>query len=60
LEVILESDIVQNTVIIKEFEVDIDTYDPTQLWNINHMYLVAFVRLDNDDIETATMTAILP
>lgn len=54
------ADIVQNTVIIKEFEVDIDTYDSAQLWNMNHMYLVAFVRLDNDDIESATMTALLP
>jgi len=50
----------QNTVIIKEFEIDIDDYDPTTIWVMNHMHLVAFIRLDNDDIETATMVDLIP
>lgn len=54
------SDIPANTVIIKEFEIDIDDYDTDNLWVMNHMYLVAFIRLDNDAIETATMTELIP
>ena len=49
-----------NTVIIKEFEIDIDDYDTDGIWIMNHMYIVAFIRLDNDDIETATMVEIIP
>ena len=54
------SDVTQNTVIIKEFKIDIDDYDTNKLWTMNHMYVVAFVRLDNDDIETATMAELIP
>tara|TARA_B110000459_G_scaffold30723_1_gene31426 strand:+ start:13368 stop:14231 length:864 start_codon:yes stop_codon:yes gene_type:complete len=54
------SDVTQNTVIIKEFKIDIDDYDTNNIWTINHMYVVAFVRLDNDDIETATMAKLIP
>lgn len=49
-----------NTVIIKEFEIDIDDFDTEEIWVMNHMYIVAFIRLDNDDIETATMVEIIP
>ncbi len=52
--------VAENTVIIKEFEIDIDDYDVDELWVMNHMYIVAFIRLDNDDIETATMTELIP
>ena len=51
----ISASIVPNTVVIKEFEIDIDDYDVNGIWNIEHMHLVAFVRLDNDEIETATM-----
>lgn len=54
------TDISANTVIIKEFEIDIDDYDSDEIWVMNHMYIVAFIRLDNDDIETATMVEIIP
>lgn len=54
------ADIIANTIIIKEFEVDVDDYDTQELWLMNHMHLVAFVRLDNDDIETATMVDLIP
>jgi hypothetical protein len=52
--------IVQNTVIIKEFEIDIDDYDTNAVWVMVHMHLVAFIRLDNDDIETAVMVDLIP
>lgn len=51
----ISNTIVSNTVIIKEFEIDIDDFDMDKLWNMEHMHLVAFIRLDNDEIETATM-----
>lgn len=47
--------ITPNTVIIKEFEIDIDDYNIDKTWNLEHMHLVAFIRLDNDEIETAAM-----
>lgn len=54
------ADIVENSVVIKEFEVDIDDYDVDGIWDMKHMYLVSFIRLDNDDIETATMAELIP
>lgn len=57
----LPTQIEANTVIIKEFEIDLDNegFDPNKNWNIEHMHLVAFVRLSNDEIETATMQNIV-
>ncbi|MCB0537800.1 MAG: Omp28-related outer membrane protein [Chitinophagales bacterium] len=57
----LPTSIEANTVIIKEFEIDLDNedFDPDKIWDINHMHLVAFVRLSNDDIETAIMKNIV-
>lgn len=54
------ANVIQNTVIIKEFEIDIDDYDSDAIWVMNHMHLVAFIRLDNDEIETATMVDLIP
>ncbi len=54
------ANILENTIVIKEFEIDIDEYDANDLWDMAHMYLVAFIRLDNDDIETATMVELIP
>lgn len=56
----LASAVEQNTVIIKEFEIDLDDFDSEIVWDMAHMYLVAFIRLDNDNIENATMVKILP
>lgn len=56
----LASAVEQNTVIIKEFEIDLDDFDSDKIWDMSHMYLVAFIRLDNDYIENATMVKILP
>ncbi|MCD8529020.1 MAG: Omp28-related outer membrane protein [Chitinophagales bacterium] len=44
-----------NTVKIKEYLIDLDDYDSAQAWNILNMHLVAFIRTDNQEIETATM-----
>lgn len=49
-----------NTVIVKEFEIDIDEFDGANEWNMAHMHLVAFIRLDNDNIENAVMVDFLP
>lgn len=53
------SSVVQNTIRIKEFEIDLDSYDADRVWNMEHMYLVCFIRLDNDNIENAVMTKII-
>lgn len=54
----LTEDIVANTVIIKEFEIDLDDFeaqedgrytDPAD-WKIDNMDLVAFIRTSNDEI----------
>lgn len=57
----LPTSIETNSVIIKEFEIDLDNedYDPNRVWNMEHMHLVAFVRNSNDDIETAMMKNIV-
>lgn len=41
-----------NTVIIKEFEIDLDDeiYNPDAEWKIDNLELVAFIRAENDEI----------
>ncbi|MCB9256547.1 MAG: Omp28-related outer membrane protein [Chitinophagales bacterium] len=56
----LANSVEQNTVIVKEFEIDLDDFDSEKIWDMSHMYLVAFIRLDNDNIENAAMVKILP
>ena len=38
---------------VKKLKIDIDDYDTNNIWTINHMYVVAFVRLDNDHFWTS-------
>ncbi len=51
----MPNNIVANTVVIKEYTVDINDFDTSNLWQIENMHLIAFIRLDNDDIETASV-----
>ncbi len=44
-----------NTVIIKEFELNLNDIDPDFVWNMENMHLVAFLRQANDDIANAVM-----
>ncbi|MGB1247355.1 MAG: Omp28-related outer membrane protein [Chitinophagales bacterium] len=55
----LTVDLLENTVIIKEFEIDINDYDSANEWQIENMHLVAFIREANDNIANATMVDII-
>jgi len=52
----LSEEIVANTVIIKEFEIDLDEsdYNPNGDWKINNMEVVAFIRTNNEEILQST------
>ena len=52
----LTEDIVANTVIIKEFDLDLNdaSFDPSKVWNIENMHLVAFIRTLNEEILQST------
>lgn len=49
----LTENIVANTIIIKEFEIDLDDtdYNPAKDWKMENMELVAFIRTANENIE---------
>jgi hypothetical protein len=49
-----------NTVIVKEFRVDLNEFDADNLWKMEHMHLVAFIRQSNDDIVNAAMIDLIP
>lgn len=55
-------DLVANTVIVKEFSIDLDDedLDPNGEWNIAHMDIVAFIRQGNEEIVNAAGVTILP
>ena len=56
----ITTDIVANTVIIKEFRVDLDEFDADKVWNLEHMHLVAFIRQANDEIVQAATVDLVP
>ena len=51
----ITEDIQPNTIIIKEFEIDLDNFDEDKIWDINHMHVVAFLRQANETIVQAAM-----
>ena len=44
-----------NTVIIKEFEINLDDYDTNNIWQIENMALITFIRQPNNEIVNAQM-----
>lgn len=52
----LTEEIRANTVIVKEFEIDLDNekFNPATDWKITNMELVAFIRADNEEILQST------
>lgn len=47
--------LVANTIIIKEFEIDLDEYDADQIWQLENMALITFIRQPNNEIVNAQM-----
>jgi len=51
--------IAANTVIIKEFEIDLDDYDSDDVWELENMHLVSFLRQADDEVVNAIMADIV-